>query len=409
MSDELLGLEKYVVTFYIFHIIIAVIVSIISARYLKKRFVNDTDEAKAKDITRTKNMDAHSFMFKQWFKVSLHKNNPKTIFFFIFVFNLSLPVIGYLFTLWIARYLINVDYGKKVADTNILNLDEFGSSFLKVERIFGEGSIADLMTNDYAPKSKKLKALSSLANHATPANLQIIRQTLSSTDDEIRMFGYAIINKAEKSLNAKMNYYLEIITEQEEGDRDKKIIAEAAKELAPLYWEMIYTELTHESLKNSFIKSVIYYIDIAKDFYIPEIRKVDRRVEIYKKEIEKAEEAELNLEHNRELAKDKTAKYFSEKLEEELLFKSKINDICTRLYILMGRVYMKQAEYDNAKTEFTLAQELHDEKLIFVLPYLAEIYYLTGNHKIVKSIMKDTEGLALNATLFPVVEQWKAS
>jgi len=409
MSDELLGLEKYVVTFYIFHIILAIIVSFISARYLKKRFVSDTDEVNEKDIARVNGIATEGFVFKQWFKVSLHKNNPKTIFFFIFVFNLSLPVVGYIFTLWIARYLVHVDYGKKVADTNILNLDEFGNSFLKVERIFGEGSIADLMTNDYAPKSKKLKALSSLASHATPANLQIIRQTLSSTDDEIRMFGYAIINKAEKSLNSKMNYYLEIIIKQEEGDRDEKIIAEASKELAPLYWEMIYTELTHESLKNSFIKSVIYYIDIAKDFYIPEIQKVDRRVEIYKKEIIKAEEAELNLEYNRELPKDKTAKYFSEKLDEELLFKSKINDICTRLYILMGRVYMKQKEYENAKTEFTLAQELHDEKLIFVLPYLAEIYYLTGNYNIVKSIMKDAEGLSLNATLFPIVEQWRVS
>ena len=75
----------------------------------------------------------------------------------------------------------------------------------------------------------------------------------------------------------------------------------------------------------------------------------------------------------------------------------------------MGRVYMKENRYEQAKTEFIKAQELSSEKLVFVLPYLAEIYYLTGDYKVVKSIMKEAEGLDLNATLFPIVEQWKAS
>ncbi len=409
MSHELLDLEKYVVTFYIANFIITIIISILSAMYLKKRFNRGTEEIIKKDEARVDAIVTESFMFRLWFKVSLHKNNPITIFLFMVVFNMSLPVVGYVFTLWTVRYLNNVSYEKRVVDTNMINLDEFESSFLKVERIFGEGSMSDLMTNEYAPKSKKLKALSSLSNNATPANLQIIRQTLSSTDDEIRMFGYAIINKAEKALNSKINHYLEIIAEEEAGDNDSAIIASAAKELGPLYWEMIYTELSHESLKSGFMKSVVEYINIAKEFYVPSVQIIDKSIDRYQKEIEKATNIDLEFQEKEKIEKEKTVEHLNKKLNKEIAIKNQHRAICTKLYILMGRVYMQQKRYEDAKTEFTLAQELNTEKLIFVLPYLAEIYYLTGNYKVVKSIMKDTEGLNLNSTLYPIIEQWKAS
>ncbi len=404
MSDELLSLEKYVVVFYIVHIIITIIVAILSAKYLKKRFISGSDEIIEKDAIRVQAIENESFMFKLWFKVSLHRNNPKTIFLFIFVFNLSLPVVGYLFTLWTVRYLNNVSYQKRVVDTSIINLDEFETSFLKVERIFGEGSMTDLMTNDYAPKSKKLKALSSLANSPTPANLQIIRQTLSSADDEIRMFGYAIINKAEKSLSSKINSCLEIIAKEEESSNNKAVVASAAQELAQLYWEMVYTELSHESLRNSFIESVVKYLDIAKEFYQPRAESIRKKIQRYEQEIKKVKLSDVMSDKEQE-----TSKYLEHKLKEEQIRQRNNDEICVKLYILMGRVRMKQKRYDDAQTEFTIAQQLQVDRLEFILPYLAEIQFITGNYKVVKSLLEHTQGLELNARLFPIVEQWKAS
>lgn len=409
MTDAIFSIEKYVIVFYIFHILFSIIIALLTARYIKERFVKKSRAIDIKDSRRLEEVSIESLMFRLWFKVSLHKNNPTTIFLFVVVFNLALPIIGYFFTVWIAWYLKHVSYEKKVADTGMLNLEEFGSSFLKVERIFGEGSMADLMVNDYAPKSKKLKALSSLANHSTPANLQIIRQTLSSTDDEIRMFGYAIINKAEKALNSKINYYLEIIAEEEKLDNDQEVIAAAAKELAPLYWEMIYTELSHESLKNSFMESVIYYLEIAKKYYISEIHTIADRLTKYQYEVEEARMSEKTVAKNEKILSSKTSKILEQKVEDELVNQRKNIDICTKLYILMGRVRMKQKRYDDAQTEFTIAQQIQTDRLEFILPYLAEIQFLVGNYKVVKSLMEHTEGLELNSTLFPIVEQWKVS
>ncbi len=402
------SLEPYIVVLYIIHTTISLILAIILSIYVSKRFVRNSEEKQQVDARRLEEIANRSKIFKLLFKVSLHKNNRKTNIIFMFLFNLSMPLVGYAFSIWVTWYLKNVSYEKKVVHTNILNLDEFGISFLKVERIFGEGSMSDLMTSEYAPKSKKLKALSALAHSASPANLKIIRQTLFSRDDEIRMFGYAIINKAEKSLNGKINNYLDIFNKENnnQNNLDREKIAEVAKELAPLYWEMIYTELSHESLKENFLKEVVKYIKIARNFYVPEIKNISNKIEEYELEIKYFTHQEM---HDENLPFEKRKEYFEKNLaiykEEQI----RNNAICTKLYILMGRVYMNKKEYDNANTEFTIAQELHTVESSFILPYLAEIQFLTGNYRVVSSIMDKAKGLELNSTLFPIVEQWKAA
>ncbi len=267
-------------------------------------------------------------------------------------------------------------------------------------------------------KSKKLKALSSLSNNATPSNLRIIRDTLSSADDEVRMFGYAIINKAEKSLNVKINYQLDKFNEaktflslmDEEDDAGRyvedydKQMANASKALAHLYWEMVYTELSHESLKEDFLKEVVKYVKIAKKYYQDSIGKLDEDLIKYESKID--ELAHLKgLQANKKRPLDR----YINKLENAKgeLYANK--DIITKLYVLMGRVYMSRKEYDNANTEFTIAQELHTTYSSFILPYLAEIHFLTGNYRVVNSIMNEAKDLGVNATLYPIVEQWKAS
>ncbi len=397
ISKELLAIEPYILIVLFVHIVISLVLALILAKYIAKRFVNEGDLVEKRDKARVEAIAEKSLIFHYLFSFSLHKNNPKTSVAFLFLFNLSTPLIGYLASIWIAWYLRNVKYDKKVTNTNILNLDEFGISFLKVERIFGEGSMSNLMVSKYAPKSKKLKALSTLASNISPANLRIVKQTLSSTDDEIRMFGYAIINKTEKALNSKMNQYLSIYnTEIQKNQKDEKKIAEAARELAPLYWEMIYTELSHESLRENFLKEVIKYVSIAQEYYVPQIVRLGKRVEELEKKSEE-ESSETEFESHRSVYERSLEAY-------------KVNsEICIKLYILIGRVHMLRKEYENAMTVFTIAQELNDSASSYILPYLAEIHYLQGNYKTVNSILNRAEDLGLNATLYPIVEQWKAS
>ena len=415
------SLEPHVILLYLLHALISLVLAVILTALTRKRFVMGTDFILAKDSARLKAIENRSRIFKLLFKVALHKNNRITSVFFMFLFNFSMPFVGYFFSLWITYYINTVKYEKKVTSTNILNLDEFGMSFLKIERIFGEGSMNDLMVNEYAPKSKKLKALSSLANHMSPQNLRVIRQTLTSTDDEIRMFGYAILNKAEKSLSIKINKQLGVLNakhdENSEEHEDKEEIekrrADAANELAYLYWEMVYIELSHESLKDNFLIEVVNYIKIAKDYYIPKKKRTEKNIDEHSEKIKLLEEEKSGAKSKKtkkeNLENEKKIEFLLYDLQEEKNSLEKLNEVCIKLYVLMGRVYMSKKEYENAKMEFTIAQELNETKASFILPYLAEINFLTANYKVVNAILKGADNLELNATLNPVIEQWRVS
>ncbi len=380
---------------YVIHICISFILALILTIYTKKRFVNN-EEVREKDLERLKEIEKSSFIFRLFFKISLHKNNRIMSFLFLFLFNIAMPILGYPLSLWVALFLCNVKYDKYVSNTNILNLDEFSSSFLKVERIFGEGSLSDLMTNEYAPKAKKLKALSSLAANTSSANLRVVRETLSSKDDEIRMFGYAILNKAEQSLNTPINQHRTLFNESKdaEGYEEKKIHADAANKLSFLYWELIYTELVHDSLKVNSLEDVTYYLYIARDFYLEEMDNLKKKLQVAEEKVfEKKEEQHAHKEK------------ITENKERFQVLKESI----TKLYILMGRVYMSQEKYDEAKAEFIIAQDVHAGRLSNVVSYLAEIYFLTGNYREVYTILSNADDLKLNTTLHPIIEQWRAS
>jgi len=402
IANFILFVEHNFLILFFVHIVISLIMAHFLSDITKKRFVKNTKKVRELDEARIQLVEQESAIFKLFFEVSLHKHNPVTSQVFLFFFNFTIPLFGIFTSSWIMYYLMHISYPKKVENTNILNLDEFNASFLKVERMFGEGSMSDLMTSPYAPKSKKLMALSSLSANLSPANLKIIKNTLFSTDDEIRMFGYAIINKAEQKLSAKMNVHLDIFNEEDEKkeeDRDNERMAHAAKELGFLYWEMVYIELAHDSLKDNFLEEVIKYIAIAKEFYEDAVNRVYENVLQYETKLQELDKEDDKYEFKYQQRYDI--------LELEKRSYDNYNNIATRLYVLMGRVYMYQQKFEKAEREFKIAQEIDTAESSFVLPYLAEVNFLLGNHKKVRSIMKQAKNLELNATLYPIAKQWK--
>lgn len=382
--------EHHIYMILFFHIFITFILSYFSAIYLLQKFKISGEKIEKKDEQRLHAIAKESWFFQLLFQISLYKNNKVSIFVFIFLFNISIPFLGYFFTLWLVWYITNIKHEKAIAHTNIINMDEFQATFLKISRAFGEGSLINLMNNEYVPQSKKIKALSILASSNTPVSLHIIKQTLTSTDDEIRMFGYAILNKREKSINADIDKYLQIIYSQTaQTDKEKEKIAFAATELAFLYWELVYTEISHESLKNNFLNSAITYAAIAKEHYIPLLDVIVKKIRQYEKENEQL----LHIDKLRNERK---------KLEDTYA-------TCAKLYTLMGRIYMYQKEYEKAKEEFTVAKELLPEHSTLIIPYLAEVYYITHKYKIAKTILNQTKELKLNAKLYPIMLQWESA
>lgn len=407
LHDIMQAFEENFVLFLTMHTVISLFLALISNRYAAKRFIVNSKEAQEKDIQRLESVQYESAIFRLFFRVSLHRNNRTTYMLFIFLFSFTMPLIGIVLTMWIIYVLQNVKYGKKVIHTGILDLNEFKFTFGTVERIFGEGSMTDMMNNPYAAKSKKIKALSTLANSQTPENLKIIRETLSSTEDEIRMYGYGVINKAEQALSAKINQHLEVYQEEEaedENSRDHHAMAHAAKELAFLYWEMVYTELAHDSLKANFITESKKYLEVALAFYVEHFKKYDhvighcaKRLEELEEKIshEKGKSLKVHLEQKEEL-EEKIEKTESGFKEEKITI--------SKLYILKGRILMWENNSELAVLEFQKAYKFDSSS--FILPYLAESYFGSGEFQKVKEIMDQAEDLKYNSKLYPIVQQW---
>jgi len=369
-------LEKYI----IIYILVTLLFSYLLSFYLQRRFPT-------KEIKQIQeNLEERSWLYRFLSKASEYKNNRISTTLFLFFFNIAMPLIGYIFTLWIVWYLINVKYEKKIVFTNILDLDEFKNTFMKVERIFGEGSMLNLINNPYTPQSKKLRALAILAATPSPASLAIIKQTLTSKNDEIRLYGYSILNNLEKKINARINSNLEIIQQEafSRSQKDQEKVAEAAVNLAFAYWELVYMELSHESLKNNFLNSAITYIDLAKEFYIDQI-------DLLSQDMKLKEHSSSNL----QLIKNSNSQI------EEYYQKA------STLYTLMGRIFLYQGKYEQAQAEFTIAKELLPENSTTIVPYLAEVYYNVHKYSITKSILNQYDSLRFNAKLYPIIKQWE--
>lgn len=411
MHNELILLfEKHFFVLLVFHGVLSALATLFLINNLKERYFSKEKELVEKDLFRLQLVSNESLLFKLFFEVSLRKNNLYSSALFFYLFNFTLPLMGLFLSIWVAFYLKNVEYKGRVAKTNILNLDEFGMTFQKVERIFGEGSMADLMLSEYAPKSKKLKALSSLAANLSPANLKIVKQTLFSTDDEIRMFGYAVVNKAEQALSSKISHQLSIFQREDEKGEEAhmELRASAAKELAFLYWEMVYIELAHDNLKANFLKDVEHYIKIAKEFYEPEIKAIHSNVKRYTSKVEKAQKKMDTLEDPKEKEKErKNLHRYINRLEKEKKKYAKYVGITVSQYTLMGRMYMSRGDLERAHQEFLSADKISNGSSTSIIPYLAEVNFLKGNYQEVKHIMNSAKSLEFNGTLYPIVEQWK--
>lgn len=176
-----------------------------------------------------------------------------------FLFNIALPIVGCFFTIWIVYYLLNVQYKHLLHNSHHINMMEFKNEFPDTKRLFGEGSVAELMTNEMTTPALKMKALDTMADHTTQKNISLIKSSLSDQNDEIRLYSFAIVEKTERALNQQIHKKLQ----QFNALKSSKEKFSTARELAYLYWEIIYNDLSDADLKKFLIHEVKKYIVIV--------------------------------------------------------------------------------------------------------------------------------------------------
>ncbi len=406
LPDIQLFFEEHFYTILFIHTTISLVLAYLLHLLLKKRFFdnhafNEKDREELESIIEEKTWKGK--IAKKLFQLSFHKYNRIHAYTMLFFLNFTMPVLGYISALWIAYYLKNVKYIKKLETTHVLNLDEFEEIFNETKRVFGESALLDMMNNPYVPKSKKLQALASISQNATPVNLKVVKETLKSKDDEIRMFGYAILNKTELSLNGKINAALASLSAEESKENQNPIkIALAKKRLAYLYWELIYQGFAQDVLEDEFLQTIYDYIDHAEHIFIDELAILKQKIAQFQQKVVSTTNRKETM-SDVELSRDKFRLFKEIRRVYEYYIDTKI---------LKGKVAMKRKEYNKAIEEFTIAISIAEDELnsdlSYIYPYIAEIYFNEKRYALTKKILQKAINLEYNTRLYPVVAQWRA-
>ena len=382
------GLENYFYIILTGHFAISVLLAYMLHFLLKKRFA-DRPEFRRRDEEDLASIEDDSLRGRiaRWlFRLSFHRYNSLYAFLTLFLLAFSMPVVGYASAIWIAYYLRSVVYKKEEFSTHTLNLDEFDEIFAHTKRIFGESALLEMMNNPYIPKSKKLQALVELSQNLDPVNIKVVQETLKSEDDEVRMFGYAILNKTELSINRRINEALE---ELQKEDTTKEKEAYLKKRLAALYWDLVYYGFAQDVLEGEFLEMIYRYDDEAEVFFHSKIMELKDRL--------------VHLLDNQE-----------EDLKGYLLGElRKLYEEYIEIKVLKGKIKMRQNEHTQAIEEFTIALSIAEDELdtdlSYIYPYIAEIYYNEGRYRITREVMHQARNLEYNTKLYPLVLQWRAS
>ncbi len=274
----------------------------------------------------------------------VYPDQKAKVAFFFFVFGLVMPFIGVIATILLTLLIKMRNLKEQNLNIEKIDLEPLHLIFARTRRIFGEGAMSVVFQNKNTPVNLKIRALDSLQKEPNRYRLHIIKQALSDTQDEVRLFSFSIIDKFEKRINAKIHEALERFKTEESED----IRLTSAKELANYYWDMVYFELSDPVLQNFFINQAKYYNEYA-------------------------------LEHD-------------------------MDDM--NMHILAGKIALKEEEFQKAQQEFALVLESDTRRYDFVAPYLAEIFYREQNYITTKSLMATGRHLRFNQQLYPLVALW---
>lgn len=214
---------------------------------------------------------------------------------------------------------------------------------------FGEGGIRARLNNQAAPLPTRVKAL--LATQNMPSRLvsPILRDVLTAPEDDLRLLAYGLLDQQEKRINDRIHEQLTILEHPPEDEDLQTVQPIAWRNLAELYWELIYQGLALGDLRFYAAREALKYADQVLD-------------------------------------RDN-------------------NDV--GMHFLRGRLLATLKRHEEAETAFKTAIE-RGLSPIKAIPYLAELAYWRRDFPQVRSLITQLQHGHNAMALAPVVHYWES-
>lgn len=129
----------------------------------------------------------------------------------------------------------------------------------EIALVRSKGGVRVQLENTEAPVETRLKAL--LAVQSLPARVAnpLVREMLSDPSDDLRLVAYGILDAREKSINARIHAAMQRLVQQPPA-RER---AALERQLADLYWELVYQGLVQGDLRDHALAQVRKHLDQA--------------------------------------------------------------------------------------------------------------------------------------------------
>lgn len=116
----------------------------------------------------------------------------------------------------------------------------------------GAGSIREQLTNPALSLEARMKALLALQDMPTHHTATLLRAALSDSADDLRLLAYGLLEAKENELMLRIQQALQRYKSQDEHYG-------AARELAELYWEMVYQNLVLGDMCRFALNQVAFF------------------------------------------------------------------------------------------------------------------------------------------------------
>lgn len=196
-----------------------------------------------------------------WFALLMvprrHTQSRPVAWLFFFTLSACLPILGFVGIL-IGLFAFPLLPGPDEASRfQALGLPELDPHERRDAGAFRQAGLRNFLSNDNAPVDQRLKALVALQNAPVQFASPILRDLLANSSEDLRLLAYGMLESREKRLNADIHQ----ARSAWETSVDALPRRAAARQLAALYWELIYQGLVQGDLRRHAAEEALRFLE----------------------------------------------------------------------------------------------------------------------------------------------------
>ncbi len=195
-----------------------------------------------------------------WFLMPVAYRYPRwAMLLLLFNFAFFMPVLG-MAGIFVAVLIASLRRKEKVIHPfTKLVLPEFVLSLREPSMKFSQGEIKSRLAHGNIPTPQRLQSLLALQGIPARVSSPLLQGMLGDSSDDIRLVAYGLLDSREKKITAQIHAEQSKLRHAKAGQARLM----ALKQLAELYWEMVYAGLAQGDLRLHSLNQALSHADEA--------------------------------------------------------------------------------------------------------------------------------------------------